>query len=410
MIIESWGKTFKKEVKVINNIENLIGESFIVVGNQNSLSDCFIPKNDYLVKQEIHISKNLTHPLTTVSDFIKNKRQILFGTPGNPLVTLGGAIAADTYGKEGYLGGSFFKNVKKIKLKYPNGKIVSASKEENTDLFEATFGGYGLTGQIKEIQFNEKLIEYSENFEINVVKGNDMGELVNILMLKNNNFAQIIFDLTNKNISWILKSAHPTFKYPNQGRKFNVSNFSPSLRFIGDNYFKSLSLMHKYLRFSENNRVSKYSDFIFPINPLTDPRNFCKNGEITEIQFSIPRESFNHIPDLLSFISKKKIQPIACNLKYLANQKIYNNLSFYQEGYALTLNFPTKNLDDKFIEELFKKLLLLNCKINLSKDTLLNPYVFKEMYPEYSKWIKVVKKYDIDNNFQSALSNRLKLK
>jgi hypothetical protein len=55
-------------------------------------------------------------------------------------------------------------------------------------------------------------------------------------------------------------------------------------------------------------------------------------------------------------------------------------------------------------------LIAIGGKVNLSKDSLLNEKQFKEMYPEFEQWIKVVKKVDSNDNFQSSLSKRLGIK
>ena len=49
-------------------------------------------------------------------------------------------------------------------------------------------------------------------------------------------------------------------------------------------------------------------------------------------------------------------------------------------------------------------------KIYLAKDSTLNNEEFREMYPNYHEWEKILKKLDPKNIYQSALSNRLGLK
>jgi len=48
--------------------------------------------------------------------------------------------------------------------------------------------------------------------------------------------------------------------------------------------------------------------------------------------------------------------------------------------------------------------------VNLSKDSFLTPELFKQMYPEHSNWLNIVKKIDPDKKFQSKMSNRLQIK
>src|SRR5260221_1983414 len=69
-------------------------------------------------------------------------------TPGTQYVTVGGAIANDVHGKNHHRAGSFGCHVRGLELMRSDAGSVICSREQNTDLFEATIGGLGLTGLI----------------------------------------------------------------------------------------------------------------------------------------------------------------------------------------------------------------------------------------------------------------------
>ena len=69
-------------------------------------------------------------------------------TPGTSYVTLGGALASDVHGKNHHSSGTFGQHVKSISMVLGTGEVVTASEDENPDLFHATCGGMGLTGVI----------------------------------------------------------------------------------------------------------------------------------------------------------------------------------------------------------------------------------------------------------------------
>ena len=71
-------------------------------------------------------------------------------TPGTAQVTLGGAIANDVHGKNHHRRGTFGRSVLCFTLRGSDGESRLCSPDANTDLFEATIGGMGLTGIIEQ--------------------------------------------------------------------------------------------------------------------------------------------------------------------------------------------------------------------------------------------------------------------
>ena len=69
-------------------------------------------------------------------------------TPGTKFVTIGGMIAADVHGKNHHKDGSFGTYVDWIDVANADSTLQRCSKTQNTDLFEWTIGGMGLTGVI----------------------------------------------------------------------------------------------------------------------------------------------------------------------------------------------------------------------------------------------------------------------
>lgn len=68
-------------------------------------------------------------------------------TPGTQYATLGGSIANDVHGKNHHACGTFGNHLCSFGL-LRNGHLLTCSPEENTQLFNATIGGLGLTGII----------------------------------------------------------------------------------------------------------------------------------------------------------------------------------------------------------------------------------------------------------------------
>ena len=68
--------------------------------------------------------------------------------PGTRFVTVGGAIAADVHGKNHRTRGSISSHIRSFTILIASGDIIECAKDQNADLFWATFGAMGLTGYI----------------------------------------------------------------------------------------------------------------------------------------------------------------------------------------------------------------------------------------------------------------------
>lgn len=67
-------------------------------------------------------------------------------SPGHPRATVGGCIAADAHGKNPARDGTFRAQVEEIEIVAPMRGRLAASHTINSDLFNASFAGFGLTG------------------------------------------------------------------------------------------------------------------------------------------------------------------------------------------------------------------------------------------------------------------------
>lgn len=67
--------------------------------------------------------------------------------------TVGGSVSVNCHGR--YVGrGALVNSVRALQLVLPDGEVVEASREHNTDLFRAVVGGYGGIGIITEVELD----------------------------------------------------------------------------------------------------------------------------------------------------------------------------------------------------------------------------------------------------------------
>tara|TARA_X000000368_G_scaffold212392_2_gene167819 strand:- start:3691 stop:4944 length:1254 start_codon:yes stop_codon:yes gene_type:complete len=412
--IKSWGNIFEKNVELLEAPNR--GGKYIPVGNQNSLSDSNIPIGSKALKlnsSEYFDDLNNTeiNSFVTIGQYVENNKKLLYGIPGTPNVTFGGAIAADVHGKDAHWGKNFAANIESIKLKLSSNRVLDISRDSESDIFGATIGGFGLTGQIISARLKPNDIKYSEFFKTSIKKGAGISDLIDEIRLIDNNYFLAVIDLVNKHDKWIIKRSSPVVvenikPLAIKSKKKETSIYLP---FVGGNFLYSLNLLQALYPHMQRGGVHHYSDTLYPQGGIRDPRIFCKNKKIVEIQFSIPMKEINNIEKIFEII-RRHFNPVTCSLKILSKREKLNNLSFYQEGVGINFDIPFNKVDLKIVEKIYALLIAIGGKVNLSKDSLLNEKQFKEMYPEFEQWIKVVKKVDSNDNFQSSLSKRLGIK
>ena len=177
--LKTWGNVpIQNSNNIHSNEEKL---SYLDIGNLNSYGDCCLPLSNI---SKINKNKIVNQ---TVYDYQIEHKSYLYGTPGKSNVTIGGAIASDTHGKDNVWGGSFHKNVKKMLLSI-DGDEIEISRDKNLDLFNATIGGFGLTGTIKNVELYKTNIDLSKTYKTVSETGIGIDNLLDSFKAKDQEF------------------------------------------------------------------------------------------------------------------------------------------------------------------------------------------------------------------------------
>ncbi len=401
--LASWGNIVKNDLKWESSKKSSLSK--LDIGNLNSYGDCCLPSES--ISKEI--KSNIV--VNTVIEYESQNNSYLYGTPGKSNVTIGGAIASDTHGKDNHWGGSFYRNIKSLTLNI-NGEEIKTSKDQNSEIFDATIGGYGLTGTISNVEVIKSNIPINKNYETQINAGSGINNLLHSFNTLHNEFWVGWIDLLNDKFRWVTKKSIPSGENPNNPKTKDDKAFDFSVPFIGNNRFNILGIINMLyygLNKNSNNKIIDYYQTFYPLSVLTDTRNISLKRKIIQVQFSLPIEYEFELERLLTKLIKNQ-KPLLCSIKKLANQKIVNNLSFYQHGWTIAVDFPYESFNKDEIEKFYDELASFYGKIYLAKDLTLGKKNFRKMYPESLEWEKIVKEIDPKNTYQSQLSNRLGLK
>lgn len=401
--LASWGNIVKDDLE--KSFSNKSSLSKLDIGNLNSYGDCCLPLESISKETKSNIVVN------TVIEYESQNNYYLYGTPGKSNVTIGGAIASDTHGKDNDWGGSFYRNIKNLTLNI-DGEEIETSKDKNSEIFDATIGGYGLTGTITNVEFLNSNIPIYNSYETEINTGNGINSLLESFNTLDNEFWVGWIDLLSGKFRWVTKKSIPSDKILHNAKTKDRKEFDFLVPFVGNNRFNILGVINNlYYRINRNsnNKIIDYYQTFYPLSFITDTRNISYKRKIVQVQFSLPVEHEYELERLLTKLVMNQ-KPLLCSIKKLSNQKIVNNLSFYQHGWTVAVDFPHEGFNRDEIEKFYEELASFSGKIYLAKDFTLDEKNFRKMYPESLEWEKVVKEIDPNNTYQSELSNRLGLK
>jgi len=341
--------------------------------------------------------------------------------PGTKFVTIGGAIANDIHGKAHHVDGSFVNCVISFTIMLANGNVLTASRQENRDLFEANFGGLGLLGVILTARLQLRKIETSY-FKQKSVKVKNLQEMLAALeKYKDFNYSVAWVDSLAKGGklgSGVLTvgDAAELKDLPDSLRKdplklhpvskLRVPFFLPG--FLLNTF--TIRLLNKLIAFVQNSPKDfvHYEKFFFPLDMINDwNKGYGKRGFI-QYQFVIPEAGgAENLYRILEMIAGSGCSPFLNVFKKMG--KGQGILSFPFEGYTLAIDFPvTPSLKD-FTKKLDAEVLRAGGRLYLGKDSMLDKEMFRAMYPQCDEWISVKTKYDPENVFSSDISRRLGL-
>ncbi len=342
--------------------------------------------------------------------------------PGTKYITLGGAIANDIHGKAHHIDGSFINSVLSFTIMLADGQILTASREENVDLFEANFGGLGLLGIILTVTIKLRRVSTTFFAQKSIVAHN-LEEMLHLIESSEKDY--------NYSVAWIdslatgEKMGNGVLVVGNEAKiedlpakyhknplkisgapKLSVPFFLPS--FVLNTL--SVGLLNKILYWKQKsgNGIAHYDSFFFPLDMINNwNRGYGKRGFI-QYQFVVPMENGKeNIHRILTEITKSDCIPFLNVLKKFG--KGQGHLSFPFEGFTFAIDFPITPQLKPFIKKLDALVLEAGGRIYLGKDAYLDEATFKAMYPQHNAWLDIKRKYDPENTFSSDLAQRIGL-
>lgn len=344
-------------------------------------------------------------------------------TPGSKYVTIGGLIAADVHGKNHHKDGSFRNFVEWIDLINSKGEIKRCSKNENSDLFEWTIGGMGLTGIIIRAAIKLRSIKTCWIKQKTIIAKNidQTLEIFEKTMDSTYSVAWINSTQNEKCIgqSLIMLGEHALIndlkkkiklnplKLKNKKRK-NIPFYFPNW-FLNKFFVKLFnSVYYLYNKFSKSERLVYYDDYFYPLDNILGWNKIYGRKGFVQYQCVFPLDqSKEGLIELLKEVERSKVSSFLTVLKRFGNQ--ISNFSFPMEGYTIALDFPVNKNTFELLDNLDKITLKHKGRFYLAKDARMTKEVFKRSDTRIKEFIDFRRQNNCKETFMSTQSTRLEL-
>jgi FAD/FMN-containing dehydrogenase len=316
-------------------------------------------------------------------------------TPGTKFATIGGAIANDVHGKNHHRKGTFGRHVTGFSLLRSDvSEPIWCTRTTNSELFNATVSGLGLTGVIIYAKIQLIRVEndtiWTQNFKF--------GNIKSFFELSNEHDS-----LNEYSVAWVDCQARGS----NLGRGiYSVGNHAkfgsntllpqrpPSLTVP---FTPPISLINSLSLFAFNNlyfhlpkatgemKNTNYDPFFYPLDKIGNWNRIYGRKGFQQYQCVIPeRFAEDAVEELLQEISNEGIGSFLGVLKRCGAMDSPGLISFPIEGTSLALDFPeTGEKLKKLFNRLDRIVQIAHGRLYPAKDAHIGASFFQESYPQW---------------------------
>lgn len=332
-------------------------------------------------------------------------------TPGTKYVSVGGAVANDVHGKNHHQAGTFGKYVLQLELLRSNGERFICSPDENTELFNATIGGLGLTGLINWVEFSLKKIP-GDKIEQETIRFNNLEEFYQVSeQSKDWEYSAAWIDClaTGDELGRGLfirgKHCQSHKKHKFKSSKLSIPFDAPG--FLLNKY--SVNIFN-YLYFKKPFKKTTVVDmdpFFYPLDAIANWNKLYGKKGFLQYQCVIPPEHRKEaMAKMLSIISDSGQASFLSVFKEFGDIKSPGLLSFPRPGTTLALDFPNRGEKTlKLLNELDSITQNYGGAVYPAKDARMSAEAFRQYYPNWDKF-----KQHIDPHFTSDFKRRIDIK
>lgn len=430
--VESWGRIPKvrhAEVRRVGWRDDSLpiarGELVLPYGMGRSYGDSCLNEGQVLLSTrtldhfiafdpelgELHCEAGVT--FKDILDVVVPFNWFLPVTPGTKFVTVGGAIANDVHGKNHHCAGTFGNHVARLTLQRSTGERLDCSRTENSELFNATIGGLGLTGLIvsaviRLMRINNPWIQ-SERIPFK-----DLDEFLELSNASESSFAYTVawIDCTaggsRLGRGIFMRANHADsdagkLTVRKAGARLGVPMDFPS--FILNRWSVTVFNRMYYALQSRRHgpRLEHYESFFYPLDAIGNWNRIYGKEGFYQYQCVIPAAATTALKSILRVIAKSSAGSFLAVLKRFGKGRSPGMMSFPRAGTTLALDFPNRGERTlSLFGQLDEIVAAAGGALYPAKDARMPAKVFKVSFPALTEFVRFV-----DPRFSSSFWRRV---
>lgn len=420
---------FIKRPDKYREIENfsLNTDNLITMGGCNSYTPASFKKNnlsllftkfDRIINFD-KVNKTITVEagikLSSLLNFTLKENLWLPQIPGYPLITLGGAVAANTHGKSSDTHGTIRNQIKSILIFHKTHGWMNLSDKENKSIFDLTIGGFGLTGTIVNVEL--ELIEITGfNFTTTIEKVTSAKNAVEKLSKKdftnlfsyswnktfNKKFGEgLIFNNKINENEKKLPIKKMNFKNNNLNKYFALNLWNKySIKFFQSIYYNYFTI------YKNKTNNDSFENVLFPYAGKETYFYMYGQKGFIESQLLVPLDKVDlFLDELEHLINVNEPEIVLFSIKKIIGKELF--LRFENTGICFTFDFSNNEKNLNFLDKLDILCIKHSVKPSIIKDSRLNSNTIKKCYNDFENFKKNLSEFDNKKIYRSELSDRI---
>jgi decaprenylphospho-beta-D-ribofuranose 2-oxidase len=344
-------------------------------------------------------------------------------TPGTKFVTLGGAIAADVHGKNHHKEGSFRSCVDWVDVIGPAGEVRRCSLQEDTELFDHTLGGMGLTGIILRAAIRLRSVETAWIRQRTIAAANLKAAMAAFEGSHDATYSVAWIDCLssggNLGRSLVMLGEHATHSDLPPGKAKTPFQVKPKRKLAVPIDFPAFALNSLTVRafnalyywtgtLKTGEHLVDWDSYFYPLDAILGWNRIYGRKGFAQFQCALPLDrSEAGLTALLAEIAGAGSGSFLAVLKRFGRQD--SAFSFPMEGYTLALDFPVTPRTLALMERLDQITLDHDGRFYLAKDSRMGAETLQVSDPRAADFRAHRDSQAFTSRFSSAQSERLAL-